>query len=543
MPSPAWNSLRRLSSHPADAIAAALVCALAVLGCLTFSDYGLGWDDFTHSQYGELLLNYYRSHFTDRAAFSFVNLFYYGGGFDLIAAMLAKILPLELFDVRRLLGAVVGMIGFVLVWRTGRRIGGPVAGLAALCLLAVCPLYYGQMFMNAKDAPFAVTMLGVTYALVRAFDEYPRPSPYTVAVFGACIGLAIGARVLGLLAGANLVLALAVLFIIEARRRGIGQAAQRGTGFIALLALGLPLGYFMLALVWPWAVVEPTNPLVALKYYSHFWEVPWREMFEGQAISVPDMPRRYVPTLFALQMPEMFLGLFLAGAGFAAFRIVRGQEAPQARARYMLLLSAALVPIAVVMATRPAMYNGIRHFVFVTPAMALLGGLAVSAIWNVLARAPVAARGAAAAAFALGIAAPASTFRDIHPYEYTYYNSIVGGVRGADDKFMIDYWGLAFKQAAEALDQYVETHRGQLPQGRKLKVAVCGPLLAAKAEFGPQYELTYDSKTADLALVQGEFHCADVKAPVLVEVAREGVVYARVYDVRGRQVQSIVAGP
>ena len=67
--------------------------------------------------------------------------------------------------------------------------------------------------------------------------------------------------------------------------------------------------------------------------------------------------------------------------------------------------------------------------------------------------------------------------------------------------------------------------------------------LAAKAEFGPQYELTYDSKTADLALVQGEFHCADVKAPVLVEVAREGVVYARVYDVRGRQVQSIVAGP
>jgi hypothetical protein len=89
----------------------------------------------------------------------------------------------------------------------------------------------------------------------------------------------------------------------------------------------------------------------------------------------------------------------------------------------------------------------------------------------------------------------------------------------------------------------VETHRALLPQGRKLKVAVCGPLLAAKAEFGPQYELTYDSKTADLALVQGEFHCADVKAPVLVEVAREGVVYARVYDVRGRQVQSIVAGP
>lgn len=543
MPPFAWFSLRRLASHPADLIAAAVLCALALLACLTFQDYGLGWDDFTHSQYGDLLLNYYRSHFTDKAAFSFVNLFYYGGGFDLIAALLAKILPLELFDVRRLMGATVGMVGFFLVWRAGRRIGGPVAGLAALSLLAICPLYYGQMFMNAKDAPFAVTMLAVTYALVRALDEYPRPLPRTVALFGACLGLAVGARVLGLLAGANLALALAVLWVLETRQRGLLQAAQRGAGFVALLALGLPLGYFMLALVWPWAVVEPSNPLVALKYYSHFWEVPWREMFEGRAISVPDMPRRYVPTLFALQMPELFLGLFLAGTGLAAYRIVRGQETPQARARYMLLISAALLPIALVVATRPAMYNGIRHFVFVTPAMALLGGLAVAAVWNLLARAPVAARGVAAAAFALGLAAPASTFRDIHPYEYTYYNNIVGGVRGADDKFMIDYWGLAFKQAAEALDEYVETHRALLPQGRKLKVAVCGPLLAAKAEFGPQYELTYDSKTADLALVQGEFHCADVKAPVLVEVAREGVVYARVYDVRGRQVQSIVAGP
>ncbi|MEP9348535.1 glycosyltransferase family 39 protein [Xanthobacter sp. KR7-225] len=543
MPSSAWKLPRRLTADPADAIAVALLCALAILSGLTFSDYGLGWDDFTHSEYGELLLRYYRSHFSDRTAFSFVNLFYYGGGFDLIAAILAKVLPLELFDVRRLLGAAIGLVGFFLVWRTGRRLAGPVGGLAALSLLAICPLYYGQMFMNAKDAPFAVAMLGVTYALVRAFDEYPRPTPRTVALFGACLGFAIGARVLGLLAGANLVLALGVLLVLEARTRGFGSAAQRGAGFVALLALGLPLGYFMLAVVWPWAVVEPSNPLVALKYYSHFWEVPWREMFEGQAISVPDMPRRYVPTLFALQMPEMFLGLCLLGAGWAALRVVRGSETPQARARYVLLLSAVLVPIALVMATRPAMYNGIRHFVFVTPAMALLGGVAVAGLWNLLARAPAPARAAAAAAFALGLGAPAATFRDIHPYEYTYYNNLVGGVRGADDKFMIDYWGLAFKQAAEELDKYVETHRALLPQGRKLRVAVCGPLLAAKAEFGPQFELTYDSKNADLALVQGEFHCADVKAPVIVEVAREGVVYARVYDVRGRQLQSIVAGP
>jgi hypothetical protein len=132
-------------------------------------------------------------------------------------------------------------------------------------------------------------------------------------------------------------------------------------------------------------------------------------------------------------------------------------------------------------------------------------------------------------------------FADIHPYEYTYYNHVVGGVRGAENKFMLDYWGLAFKQATDELDEYVDSHRFSLPQGRKLKVAVCGPHGAAAEELGPRFETTYDSKNADFALMLGEFYCAEVKAPVLVQIEREGVIYARVYDVRGRPFPSVFA--
>ena len=41
----------------------------------------------------------------------------------------------------------------------------------------------------------------------------------------------------------------------------------------------------------------------------------------------------------------------------------------------------------------------------------------------------------------------------------------------------------------------------------------------------------------------GEFYCADLKAPILVEIEREGVVYARVYDIRERAVSSIFTLP
>ena len=83
------------------------------------------------------------------------------------------------------------------------------------------------------------------------------------------------------------------------------------------------LAYAVMALVWPWAVVDPLNPFRAVEYFSHFFEEPWHELFGGELILVPDMPRSYVPTLLALKLPEIFslLGLGgMAGAFVAAAR-------------------------------------------------------------------------------------------------------------------------------------------------------------------------------------------------------------------------------
>src|SRR6267378_8344850 len=66
-----------------DRLALALLILAGTVALLTFRDYGLSWDDYTHSQYGDLLLNFYASGFADRRALSWVNLYYYGGGFDL----------------------------------------------------------------------------------------------------------------------------------------------------------------------------------------------------------------------------------------------------------------------------------------------------------------------------------------------------------------------------------------------------------------------------------------------------------------------------
>src|SRR5258708_29883983 len=94
----------------ADALALAIMAAVAIIAALTFRDYGLGWDDYTHAEYGGLLLNLYSSGFFDQRALSFVNLYAYCGGFDLLSALAPQMLPVDFFSTRRLGGASIRLL-------------------------------------------------------------------------------------------------------------------------------------------------------------------------------------------------------------------------------------------------------------------------------------------------------------------------------------------------------------------------------------------------------------------------------------------------
>ncbi len=529
-----------------DALAIGVLIVTAIIAAATFRDFGLGWDDYTHSQYGDLLVSLYRSGFADRRALSFVNLYMYGGGFDLLAALAAKILPFDLFATRRLVGAAVGLVGLFVTWRLGRRLGGPLAGLIAVTLLATCPMYYGHMFINAKDGPFAATSAVALLGIVRAFEEYPRAKPTTLALCGVGIGLAVGSRVMGGFAVIDALLPLPLLIAIRfPALRAKAALAECGLFLTPFIPAAL-LAYLVMGLVWPWSVVSPLNPFHAVEYFSNFFEKPWRELFDGQLIPVIDMPRSYVPTLFALKLPELMLVLGLFGAVGALIAAARGDDRSAAaagrRAALFAIALAALLPIAITVAVRPAMYNGIRHFVFVLPPFAVLGGLAGAWIAQRLSRYGIAALVAGALALIVGVASPVAAMVQIHPYEYTHFNRIAGGVAGARPRFMLDYWGLSLTQASRQLLDVLAQRHEAAPSGL-WTVAVCGPHPPVTVALGPQFTTTWNPKGADFAMMLGEFYCAKLDAPVLFEVVRDGVTYARVYDIRGRSISTLLTVP
>src|ERR1700751_2634115 len=240
------------------------------------------------------------------------------------------------------------------------------------------------MFMNPKDAPFAVAMVILMLGLVRLAEEYPTPSARTILIAGIGAGLSIGSRILGGLALVYALIGFVPLFLDEFRTQGARQAIRRFVHVLYVLMPGLVIGYLIMGLIWPWSIIQFDNPFSALTYFSHFFEKPWKEMFDGALVSVPDMPWSYLPTLFALQLPEVLLALLGAGVIGTFVVMPRTDVAARRKTILLMLMLAATLPIAIAIVKRPALYNGIRHFIFVVPPMGVTGGVAFALIMNKL---------------------------------------------------------------------------------------------------------------------------------------------------------------
>ena len=168
----------------------------------------------------------------------------------------------------------------------------------------------------------------------------------------------------------------------------------------------------------------------------------------------------------------------IAGALVAVCARDRGADAGR-RAALLAVVLAATLPILITVAARPAMYNGIRHFVFVLPPFAVLGGLAgawIARRLEALGRAALVG-GRAGAGRGRRLAGH-RRWRGCIRYEYTHFNRIAGGAAGARPRFMLDYWGLSLTQASRQLRALIaerrETAAARNLDGRGLRPASAG---------------------------------------------------------------------
>ena len=216
--------------------------------------------------------------------------------------------------------------------------------------------------------------------------------------------------------------------------------ALRTKGKLALPALSVYAIIAMIAtyLTWPYLW---TNPIA--HFFGSFAEMasyPWygEVLFNGRKYLADDLPYSYLPVLFLIQLTEPVWVLAAAGLIFTL------QEISKKRDLLIWALLWFLLPTILFVILHVSLYDNFRQVLFVLPPVFLLAGVALERIKQVQWQ---------TTAIGLILMPGLIALVTLHPYQYIYYNSLVGGVGRVQGRFETDYWLTSYREAADYLNE------------------------------------------------------------------------------------------
>lgn len=295
-----------------------------------------------------------------------------------------------------------------------------------------------QVFLWAR-IPFGIMIAGVAFYLARLVAPglhkkfRNKLDPYRSWILpGAILGIATGIRVPGIFFGAL-----------------VGLHAIWTDGkqkLFPLLVYGTTAG-ITLYLTWPFLWEAPFDHfLETVRVMGNF---PAHDvLYRGEIISSRSLPWHYLPTLLGIQIT--LPALLLIGAG-TIIAVLPGKNVHTQRIGILLLIWA-FFPMSYFIVMKTPLYGNFRQLLFLLPAMFLLSGFIIERIAASLPQTM------ARVAFTTLLLLPGIIgILRLHPYEYTYYNRLVGGTEQVYGEYELDYWCTSYREIAEFLNHNAET--------------------------------------------------------------------------------------
>ena len=507
---------KKLLSHEDTPIYILLIICL-VIGLATVRDYGESWDEAEVFRYADYSIKAYqyilRPH--ELPQFSRV-LNYYGPAYFMFASSVSSFMnslvpSLSSITAKHFVHFSTLLASTLVLYLLSRRWMSRQAAFGTALLFASQPLIWGHSFINPKDTPFMAFFLTDIYVGIQMLDASPDTKWRWIIPAGILLGLTISIRVIGPLAG---LIVLLYGFLKFPRK----------------LATTLPY-YFVIAgvttyLTWPYLWQAPIVAFFeSLKIMSNF-PYPDPVLFMGNLYVANQLPRRFFPALLSLQLTEPALALIAIGFVVSLWLFIRRKN----REFILIFTGWFLVPALLIVLSRSALYDNARQLLFLWPPLFIMAGMGIDWLMTILKR-PV-----LRTALLLVMALPGiNAGIHLHPYEYIYYNSLTGGVRGAYRNFELDYWATSFKESMEYLNEQagpgtkimVIGPRHIARQYARPDLQIVGPGKVAKSESEYYYILSLTRSNQDL------LHCRHTE--IEFEVERDGGILSSIKKIEPGQ--------
>jgi hypothetical protein len=426
-----------------------LIAGMLTAGIGLHKDYGLSWDEPVQREYGRKVYEYVAhgdpSLLADRHRV-------YGPAFEILLYSLERGLGLEdyrdIYFMRHLVNFLMYALGvFFFFLLASRMLLSWKLGLLGALMLLLSPRIFAHGFYNSKDIPFMAMFIVCIYTLLIYLDT---GRAWTAAVHGFCCGVLIDIRVMG-------VLVPLITLGFFAYRMTVGGASgprrpQAAINFGVFCASLVPVTI----LLWPTLWTGPLSNLIMA--FEAMRKFPWEAtvLFMGREIWSTHLPPYYTAVWMLITTPVAYTALALIGL-VALLRWLPGRNRRAGMRRNALIVLVWLfLPPAFLVSTKAVLYDTWRHTFFVYPAVLLAALIGLDLVLGRVRAGTTGAWSRIAAAAALlvlaaGMAGALHFMVRNHPFENVYFNRLVGGIKGADGKYEMDYWGLSYRQLLESL--------------------------------------------------------------------------------------------
>jgi hypothetical protein len=495
------------------------------IGLLTFRDYGLSWDEPLFYDYGQASEYAYSIPARLAGTFDLEKSFGASAGdhvtrgpaYLVTAGLFENILEylgLDIAAAWHLTNFLTFQVCLIFFYLFIRRWLDVWPATLSTAFFATQPVLWNHAFVNPKDIPFATFFLMSVYLGFRMVDTWNQASLNTRILMsstilpGIVLGFTTSIRFIGPYAG----LLVFLLFISTKNWKAIWAFIPYGT--IALVTM-----YFFWPFLWPDPIGKFAFVLQAMANAPSDLKI----LFMGNLYPAYELPRRYFPTLLTYTLTEPTWFLFIIGT-VIAFKKAFQESKDRARFGITFLWFGLIISALIII--NPPNSDGYRHYLFILPPVFIFAGFAIN---EILIRIH---HNAIKSLVILMLFLPAIVANiTLHPYQYTYYNTFIGGTGNAFRQYETDYWLTCYREAIMDFEKAA-------PQGSQLYVKR-EPYIA---EYYANSAITIrdyrtelkDIKSGDFALINTRSN-DDEKilkgAPVFIEIGRGNAIFCVIKQV------------
>ncbi len=418
---------------------------LLIIGLLCFNDYGISWDAPVQREYGGKVYRFLTQDdpelFSDRHR-------YYGPVVEVLLYWLEEALSLtdtrEVFLMRHLVTFLISWVGLIFFYLLAKRIFGDTKlALLAPVLLVLSPRIFAHSFFNTKDLPFMMVFIVAVYSLINLV----RAKTIGASILhGFACALLIDIRIIGIL----IVIITLVAFGFDLVRRHHSSSLRAGA-----LSLGSYFGSLIAftMLMWPTLWHDPLSNFA--RSYQVMRSFPWQApiLYLGKEVWSTNLPWHYLPVWMAVSSPLAVILLGGLGFAFLKLRLLGKATEHPSRLDALIVLLWFWLPLGYLMFSNVVLYDAWRHAFFVYPALVLAAVSGVSQLCRLIASRSIILRaittGIVLGGLTLDLGLTLAFMVRNHPHENVYFNVLTGGLRHAEGRFELDYWGLSYRQGLE----------------------------------------------------------------------------------------------